>query len=240
MTNDIESCLTKEEIKKERTPKQLELWVEKILKFTMNDKIKKQALLHEGLFKPFYEEVRPLSLFVNKIYPSSSDIRCIPSIDNKDFDAIIRDYTISPPHELKVEFTYAIDGHREHLRMKYFREHGEVNLLESVSYTGNKRTGHSIEVPDEMVDHNDSLQKTFSLIKAATENKSKIRKPKRYGKKTHVLVVVFDDRTWFNACNKVELEEFIKKEVLILDLNFKTVYILGEERETFLSFELSV
>lgn len=236
MTNDIESCLTKEEIEKERTPKELELWVEKILEFTKNDKNKKPALLHRGLFKPFYEEVRPLSLFVNKIYPSSSDIRCIPSIDNKDYDAIICDYTSLPPHELKIEFTWAIEGRDEHIRMKCFDKNGSVNLFSRVY--GNKRTGYYVE--NEMVDHTDLLDKTFKLIKEATENKFDIKEPRRYGKKTHVLVIVFADKDWFNACDKVSLEDFMKKEVLILDLNFKTVYILGASGETFLSFELSV
>lgn len=244
MTNDIESCLTKEEIEKERTPEQLKLWVEKILEFTKNDKIKKQVLLHEGLFKQFYEEVHPLSLLVNKIYPSSPNIRCIPCIDNKDFDAIIRDYTFSPPHELKVEFTYVRkgvvsssvknSGHDEHIRMEQLIKHGSVNIFGSLY--GDKRTGYYVE--DEMIDHTDLLQKTFSLIKEAAENKSKIRKHGRYGKKTHVLVIVFADSSWFNACDKVSLEDFMKKEVLILDLNFKTVYILGASGKAFLSFEL--
>lgn len=251
MTLNRELILTKEEIQVKRTPKELELWVEKKCnEFENNDEIEDQVLLHKGLFKQFYEEVRPLSLFVNKIYPSSSDILCIPSIDNKDYDAVIRDCTFSPPHELKVEFTYVTKGvvstsakecgHDEYLRMEYFIEHRHVNTFGSLTHSEDKNTGCKINVEDEMIDHIDLLQNTFSLIKSAAEKKSETRKPRKYGKQTHVLVIVFDDWQWFNSKDMVTLENFMKTEILVKPLNFKTVYILGSSGKTFLSFELSV
>lgn len=213
------------------------------------DEAKEDDLLHKGLFKQFYEEGRPLSLFVNKIYPCRSDILCIPNLDNKDFDAVIRDYTFLPPHELKVEFTYVTKGvvstsakecgHDEYLRMKYLIEHGHVNTFGSLTHSEDKNTGCKINVEDEMIDHIDLLQNTFSLIKSTAEKKSETSKPGRYGKQTHVLVIVFDDCPWFNAKDNMALKDFVNMEVLVMDLNFKTVYILRVSGETFFSFELT-
>jgi hypothetical protein len=58
------------------------------------------VLLHKsdkGLSKKFQEELRPLSIFATQLYEERSDIQCIPNLDNRDFDAIILDYSMSPP-----------------------------------------------------------------------------------------------------------------------------------------------
>ena len=86
-----------------------------------------RALLKKGLTKKFYDEIYPLNLLANILYAGRSDIRCISNFGNDNFDAIIRDYSHSPPSEQKIEFTLAIDGYDDNLRMKYFIEHGHVS-----------------------------------------------------------------------------------------------------------------
>src|SRR5712691_6278050 len=59
------SLLTNEELAKERTAKDLGQWFEDCLS-TINScaAAKRPALLHQGLFKTFYEEMYPLAVFV--------------------------------------------------------------------------------------------------------------------------------------------------------------------------------
>jgi hypothetical protein len=222
-----------------RTPEELMGWVEqKCHELADPDRpIKEYALRRTGLAKTFYEEVRPLSLFVNKLYPGRSDIGCIPNLDtNDDYDAIIRDYSVSPPAERKIEFTLAIEGYTEHLRMEYLLEHGHVNLFGEVSSVGTKKTGRKISVEEEMVRHADRVKQTCRLIEEAAKRKS--AKSERYGQ-THDLVIFFDDWTWYNAEDYITLlEDYMKTTVFILPLRFKSVYVLGWSGRTFLSFEL--
>jgi hypothetical protein len=155
----------------------------------------------------------------------------------RQFDAIIRDYSNSPNYDLKVEFTQAIDGHDEKLRMEYLIEHGHVSPIGPLSYTGTKKTGHKISAGFELVCHYDSLKNNFALIKNRAEQKSK---PKHYGK-YHVLVIVIDDYIAPRYDNKNDLEElneFVKTNVISLPLDFAKVYILGFSGKTLLTYEI--
>lgn len=237
MAINPQSILTKEEMVIERTPKELAAWVErKLQEFKGLDDLKEDVLLHKGLFKKFYEEVYPLNILANKLYKDRSDIGCISNLGNQDFDAVICDYSFSPPHKLMVEFTCAIEYPDEHLRMKYFLEHGHVNVYGELSYTGTKKTGHKIHVENEMIDRDVLLQKILSLIKKAAEQKSVPGKRNKYGR-NHLLVILFNDRFLFNSKDVVRvLENFVKTNVLPIPLNFKAIYVLELSGETFLSF----
>jgi hypothetical protein len=242
MIFDPSSLLTEEELITPRSPMALAVWVEnKCRAFARNDEAKKWVLLHEGLSKKFHEEVYPLSLLAAHLYSGRHDIHCIPNIDDKkDFDAVIIDYSTSPASELKFEFTSATDDYEQHLRMKYFLEHDQVNVYGKLLVSGTKKTGRKIQVENEMVNHKDLLQRTFSSIKDRAERKSTIPgKLKKYGTE-YVLVIVFDDWLWFNTDrDRVALENFVKKEILTLPLNFASLYILGLSGKTFLHFKIN-
>ena len=234
---DPNTLLTKEELTTPRTPMELARWTEdKCHLFADCREAKEWALLRKGLSKKFYEEVYPLSLFAEHLYTERSDIRCVPNLDNRDFDANILDYSTSPPSELKVEITYAVEGREEHLRMKYFLEHGHVSVWDKVSASGNERVGHKIEVENELTDHTAHLERTFSLIQSAVKGKSMIPdKPQRYGQ-GHVLVVAFDDWQWFTEQDMTTLKDFVEKDVLTLPLNFAALYVVGLSGNTFMHF----
>jgi predicted nucleotidyltransferase len=158
-------------------------------------------------------------------------------LGNDNFDAIIRDCSKSPNFDLKVEFTQAIDGHDENLRMEYLIEHGYVSPIGPLSFTGTKKTGHKISVEFEPVLHDDSLENNFTLIKNRAELKSK---PKNYGK-NYVLVIVIDDyiAPRFDNQNDLEaLNEFILTNIISLPLDFARLYILGLSGETLLTYEI--
>ena len=222
-------------MEKERTPEELSLWWEKKnLEFASSKEAHHYALLKKGLSGKFYDEILPLNLLSNILYEGRCDIGCIHNFGNDNFDAIIRDYSHSPPSEIKIEFTLAIDGYDDHLRMKYCVEHGHVSLIGPLTYTGTEKTGHKINVKTEPVLHNDSLKKTFAIIKSRAEQKCK---PKNYGK-NHVLVITIDDHRYNNPKDLEALNEFMKSNVINLPLDFGALYILGLSGKTFLDFKI--
>jgi hypothetical protein len=162
-------------------------------------------------------------------------------LDNGDFDALILDNSISPPSKLKVEITSAknpVEGHDQHLRMKYFVRHGHVNVWGKLSHKGTERRGHEIHVENEAIAHTELLDRTFKLIQSAVEGKSmNPNKPQKYGQ-GHVLIVVFDDWQWFKPEYIAALKDFVNKHVLTLPLNFAALYVLGLSGKTFVHFEL--
>jgi hypothetical protein len=236
---DPNSLLTKEELITPRTPTELARWVEGKCRLIADCREAKEwALLRKGLSKKFYEEVYPLSRFVTHLYAGRSDIKCIPNLDSRDFDTTIRDYSTSPPSELKVEITSAIEGYEEHLRMKYFLEHGHVSVWDKVSASGNERVGHKIDVENELTADSDLLKQTFSLILSAVKGKSVIpNKTPKYGQ-GHVLIVAFGDWGWFKSKQKMAaLKDFVEKDVLTLPLDFAALYVVGLSGKTFVHFK---
>jgi hypothetical protein len=244
MTFNPNSLLTIEELATPRTPTQLVQWVEeKCRLFASLKEAKEWALLHKWLFKKFYEEVYPLSLFATHLYAGRSDIQCIPNLDYRDFDAVIIDSSTSPPFELKVEITSAlneIEGHDQHLRMEYFVQHGEVNVWGTLSASGTKKSGRQIHIENEAINRNDLLKKTFSLIRSAIEGKSvRPNEPQNYGQ-GYVLIVAFDDWAWFGSDQDVvALDNFVRESVLKFPLNFAALYVLGLSGRTCLHFRLA-
>lgn len=241
MRFDANSLLTAEELTTPRSPTELTRWIEnKCRLFADQPEAKTWVLLHQGLSKKFHEEVYPLSRFVTHLYPGRSDVRCIPNIDNRDFDARILDYSISPPSELKVEITSAVNGHDQHLRMKYFVNHGQVNVWGTLTASGTENTGHEIYVENEMIAHTALLEHTFSLIQSAVKRKSiNPDKPRKYGP-GHVLIVAFDDWQWFKPPQDIAaLKDFVNEHVLTLPLDFAALYVVGLSGQTCVHFELS-
>lgn len=239
MMFDPNPLLTAEELTIPRTPTELARWVEdKCRLFADYPEAKEWVLLRQGLSKKFYEEIYPLNLFVTHSYTGRSDIQCIPNLDNRDFDALILDYSTSPPSELKVEITSAVDGYDQYLRMVYFARHGHVSVWGKLSHSGTKKSGHEIHVENEAIAHTDLLEHTFSLIQKAVEGKSMSpNKPQKYGQ-GHVLIVVFDDWQLFKPEQDIAaLKDFVNKHVLTLPLNFAALYVLGLSGKTFVHFE---
>ncbi|MGB3087342.1 MAG: hypothetical protein WBC53_06390 [Phycisphaerae bacterium] len=237
---DPNLLLTATELAVPRTPAELACWVEAKLRLIEDcPKAKEPALLHQGLFKKFYEEIFPLYRFVNHCYSGRSDIRCIPNLDDRDFDARILDDSISPPFERKVEITSAIKGHEQHLRMKYFLSQGQVSVWGTLSASGTEKRGHEIHVAnDGFIAHGDLLKRTFSLIRSAVKRKSrKPNQPRKYGQ-GHILIVAFDDWQWFKTEQDIEaLKDFVTQHILTFPLDFAALYVVGLSGNTFVPFQ---
>jgi hypothetical protein len=235
MTFDPKLLLSREELLTPRTPTELSRWVEdKFHLFAAHPEAKEWVLLHQGLSKQFHEEVYPLSLLAKHLYAERSDIKCLPNLDNRDFDATIFDYSTSPFYEFKVEITYAVEKNN-HLRMKYFAENGYVNAIGKVDKSGTIHTGHKIHVEDEAIKHTDLLEQSFSRIRAAVEKKS-IKS--QYGP-GHVLLVAFEYFGFLSEQDKAALKAYVEKHVLTLSLNFAALYVVELVGKTFVGFELT-
>jgi hypothetical protein len=232
------SILTEEDMKKERTPEELSLWwEEKNREFASSEEGRQYILLKRGLTSKFRDEIYPLMILANIKYMGRSDIGCIPNLRNDNFDAIIRDYSCSPPTELKLEFTLAIDGHDDHLRMKYFIEHNYVSLTEPLSHTGTEKTGHKIALEGVLPSHYALLENNFLLIKNRAQQKCK---PKSYGK-NHILVIIIDHNIspgFDNEKDLKALKEFTETNLINLPLDFGELYILGLSGKTLLPFTI--
>jgi hypothetical protein len=243
MVFDPNTLLTVEELMTPRTPAELVRWVEdkfRLFKlFKACPEAREWVLLRQGLSKQFHEEVYPLKFLVTRLYAGRSHIQCIPNLDNRDFDAIIRDNSTSPPAELKVEITSAVNGYDNHLRMKHLVKHRRVSAIGKVSASGTKHRGHEIHVAHEFVERSVLWERTCALIRSAVARKSmQPNAPQRYGP-GHVLLVAFAE--WGlveSAQDIVAIKDFVEKYILILPLNFAALYVVGLAGRTFLHFLL--
>ncbi len=240
MTFDAHTLLTETELTTPRTPKELAQWLDEKLRYLADHKeARRWVLLHEGLSKNLHEEIYPLSLFATHYYGERANIQCIYRLDHADFDALILDSSISPPSELKVEITWAVDGYDHHLRMKYFMEHGHVYLWSPLVASGTKNKGHQISHELVMVDHSDLLARVCELIRTAVERKSiKANGPEKYGL-GHVLVVAFDDWSFFDPeRDRSVIEPFVERLLAETKINFGALFVVGLSGKTFLHYQL--
>jgi hypothetical protein len=231
---DPRSLLPLAELTTPRTPAALAKWIAETCDAIADvEEAREPALMHQRPFKEFYEEIYPLSLFVTHRYPGREDIFITPNLDNRHFDAVVRDGSVSPPLEVMVEITLARDPD-EHLRMEYFVKHRHVGLGSPVITSGNKHN-RKTHVGVEAVDHELLVTRACGWIKGAAEGKA--ANPERYGR-SHVLLIAFDD--WFKPTDAdiITITTFVTESVLTLPLNFATLYLVGLSGQTFLRFPL--
>src|SRR5438552_8923040 len=136
---DPRSLLPIAELAKPRTPGELAAWVdERAHAIAEVEEAREPALMHQRPFKEFYEEIFPLSRFVTHRYSGREDILVTPNLDNRSFDAVIRDGSVSPPLELMVEITLARNP-QEQYRMAYSVKHRNRGLSSPLITTGHTR-----------------------------------------------------------------------------------------------------
>ena len=93
--DDVGLLLTDDELLKERTARDLGRWFEARLALVNGcPAAKRPALLHQGAFKRFYEEMYPFAHFVRHLVGDRKDVTCrltSPSEGAPHCDAVIRD-----------------------------------------------------------------------------------------------------------------------------------------------------
>src|SRR6266576_1601919 len=107
LDSEIAQLLPPDECERPRTPIELRQWVlAKCDLFAQRPNLRKPVLLRHGRFKPFHEEIYPLSLFAARRYGGRKDVFFVPNLDQaRDFDAQVRE----PSRTIRIEITSARD-----------------------------------------------------------------------------------------------------------------------------------
>ena len=228
--SEIEQLLPLDECTRARAPQELRDWVlNRCHFFAQRSNLREPVLLRHGRFKPFHEEIYPLSLFAVRRYGDRKDVFLVPNLDQRrDFDAQIKE----PSRTFPIEITSACDP-LQHLRMEYHVRHRYVPLTGPLTFKGTKRKDRQIGVVLEFVDHKVSRAEHLAFIKTAAEGKKGLG---RYGKKYEHLIAV-EDR-WFEPDDTMEIAAFVEQEVLTLPLEFGAVHLIGLTDRLFLSFKV--
>lgn len=229
--NDLQDILKREDMETPRSPRDLCAWVQaKISELAQSKSGKAYLSARAFLPKKLIEEVRPFALFANLCF-GSDDVRCTPNLGNEDFDGRIK--FADQTKDISVEITYAKDGHDEHLRLTVLNEKGSVNLLGKMEKMGTKAARNQrVEIENEAVSHQETLNSGLSIVKKRLTNKSNNNKSnKRYGL-THTLVVVVDDYFAFRSEeDKAALRQCAVTTVSDLTMDFGAIYLLGSSGE---------
>jgi hypothetical protein len=234
MVAEPHSLLPLDEMTRPRTAAQLASWVaDRCEAFAQDESAREPGLMHRRPFKEFYEEIYPLSLWATRYYSGREAVYITPNLDNRPFDAVVRDSATAPPSELLVEITTA-QSPQQHLYMEYFLEHGNVWPWAPLSAVGTKRN-RKIHVEPMMVDQSELVDRHCGWIKAAAEGKAS--KADHYSR-SHVLLIVFDDYFYPTPADITTITDFVNQNVLPLSLNFAKLYLVGISGQTHLSFPL--
>ena len=228
--SEIEQLLSLDECTRPRAPQELRDWVlDRCHFFAQRPNLREPVLLRHGRFKPFHEEIYPLSLFAVRRYGDRKDVFFVPNLDQRrDFDAQIKEPSRTFPNRNHFSlrpastFTYGVP------RTAPLR-----TANRSLTFKGTKRKDRQIGVVLEFVDHKVSRAEHLAFIKTAAEGKKGLG---RYGKKYELLIAV-EDR-WFEPDDTMEIAAFVKQEVLTLPLKFGAVHLIGLTNRLFLSFKV--
>jgi hypothetical protein len=220
--SDPANILNATDMEQSRTPRELCDWVDaKAAEFSSTQEAKKYARSGARLPKKLWEEIRPLAHFARCRY-GDNGVRCTPNLSNDNYDGRI-DFAVPSTTSVYVEITYAKDGYDERLRLKVLSESGSVNALGKITVSGTKKSGQTICVENEAVDHTAVRDTALYLVKERLRGKSS----KDYGK-NHILVIVVDDYLPFRTDeDKAILMTRIRDELSTLRMNVGAVYVLG-------------
>ena len=175
-----------------------------------------------GLAKKFFEEIRPLALFIDKELHGRSDIQVSPRLGNQNFDGEIA----SPDHTLRVEITYAKDGYDESLRLEELSREGSVDLLAPIRRVRGRRRSPNrfVEIEKNVaMRHDKTVEKHLNLVRERVAGKAN----RQYGPH-YALLVVVDDYVAFRKIRDIEkLDCLVCEELLTLPLDFQRIVFIG-------------
>jgi len=218
----MDGLITLQEIELFRTPPEFITWFDEYLEKTrLDQRYKKEILLHEGIAKVVYEEVFPLYRFLQVFGGVWSDLRFRNVIGNQNYDVEIQGGAPLPFRFL--EISVADMNHEENLRMQYFLEHGSVPAIGQVTFTGNKRKGMNIEVSNDARQHTEVNNEKKVGIRTSIEQKSSMNYPAETA-----LLIYFDDYVAFSDDgDNQDTLEFIDDLEAEWESVFSKIYFVG-------------
>lgn len=218
----LEEIITIEEICSPRTPTQFLEWYEdKLREIKETDGINNQVILREGIAKFFYEEVFPFYRLLQNKKEAWSNLKFKIAYGNQPFDVEIIG---SKENEFPsfIEITIA-KKYEDHLRMRYFTEHGHVCMTGPVEYTGTKKTGLNVSVTNEAGDLAEMNQEKKDLIRNRIAQKTSKAYPENTG-----LLVYFDDYVAFSMYkDKAVMDKFLDELDVDWTDKFSALYLVG-------------
>ncbi len=219
----LEEIITIEEICSPRTPTQFLKWFEdKLHEIKETDGINDQVILREGIGKFIYEEVFPLFRLLQNKKDVWGEVKFKNVYGDQPFDVeIIGSKESEFPSFL--EITIADQNYEDHLRMRYFTEHGGVCMTGSVTHTGTKKTGLNVSVANEAREHAEMNQEKKDLIRTAITRKTSKAYPENTG-----LLVYFDDYVAFSRYkDKTVMDGFLDELDVGWTDKFSALYLVG-------------
>jgi hypothetical protein len=222
---DVDALLKDVDFEAERSASELIPWFEE-RRSAINSCLlaNEPALLHEGPFKRFYEELYPFALWVAHLYAGRDDVMCALKSrrsPERGYDAVVKDRATDPATVTYVQLTTTTFDRTESLRMKKFLKEGVV-------------FAHGPPDEPEWIAHEEMLKGAFDKI----EQRMQLKSLSSYGR-DYVLVVCFDDFMWFGTeDDRAALRSFVSERLASWRLNVATLYIVGISGRTFESFRV--
>lgn len=218
----LEELVSAAEIEQDRTPDEFVVWFDGVLERTRGDEgLRRQILLRQGIAKPIYEEVFPLYRLLAHRRAEWRTRRFRNVLGNQPYD-VSATPAVAGAFSY-IEITTADIDEAEALRMEVFAERGTVSSIGSVSWTGTKRTGRTVEISDDMQLHSDLVEKKRHQIVAAIERKCQ----RSYANAT-ALLVYFDDYVAFaDPDDQPVMQEILAATRAVWRPMFCALYIVG-------------
>lgn len=218
----LEEIITIKEICSPRTPAQFLEWFEdKLREIKKTDDINDQVILREGIGKFFYEEVFPLFRLLQNKKDAWRNLKVKNVYGDQPFDAEIFGSKESEfPSFIEITMAYQKE---DHLRMRYFTEHGDVCMTGPVLHTGTKKTGLNVSVANEARGLTEMNQEKKDLIRNAIARKTSKAYPKDTG-----LLVYFDDYVALSMYkDKKVMDRFLDELDVDWADKFSALYLVG-------------
>ena len=226
--------ITKEELEIPRSAAEVRPWVDAILEEISKTEEGRQAVrFREGYLKELTEEALPLGIFCEHYFNSSHCVTLNHLTGNQNYDVKITDKRLKQSPLKYLEITQAHEGEDAHLRMIKLKEEGHANAFGKVKKIGTKHTGLSIEIENEAIEHGELVRKELKRIHEAANRK----KGKVYPEGTGLIIICDDYVAFRKPEDIVQLNEYIKNNVLPGLDNFTSIFVIGWSSKIFLEFD---
>lgn len=173
------------------------------------------------LIKKFYEEIGPLSKFMEFCYSDNDQVTCTPQTGNQKFDAILQ---ITEGKTNLIEVTFAKDGERVNAQSEMIRE--KHHCFSSYLPIVDRSKKPKVKPPTEF-----ELRPFYDLereIRFQIQEKSQKKIEKDYPKNT-ILVVAFDDSSFLGPDQAIEqYRSFLLAIKHSISHNFEDIFLVGE------------
>ncbi len=171
----------------------------------------------ERLSKPFDEEILPLVVLMETVFPDYTAVRCAPVIGNQNYDA---ELAFPDRTRQKVEVTMAKDGMKDEAMRMRLSKLGSCDSTHEPRIIHRRKKGWHPEFREEGQSrrHDEVVEDVAALIRAAFENKAQ----KTYAAGT-LLVIGFPDE----RLRAQKDQGFFDALHSRLPHNFSAVYLVG-------------